>query len=61
MANGTAQVGTRIEEAIAVLFRPGQLVEVRGKKIGGGIASKYYYDHEHLAEVIAKADASEKI
>lgn len=61
MANGTAQVGTtRIEEAIGVLFRPGQLVEVRGKKIGGGIASKYYYDHEHMSEVIAKADASEK-
>ena len=60
MASDAAQVGTKIEQAISVLFKPGQLVEVRGKKIGGGIASKYYTDHEHMAEVIAKADASEK-
>ena len=54
------QVGTKLEHAISVLFKPGQLVEVRGKKIGSGIASKYYTDHGYMARVIEKANSSEK-
>jgi hypothetical protein len=54
------EVGTKLEQAISVLFKPGQLVEVRGKKIGGGIASKYYTDHEHMVCVIEKANSTEK-
>jgi hypothetical protein len=54
------EVGTRIEQAIKVLFRPGALVELRGKQIKGDLASSYFTDHERMARVIEKANRAEK-
>jgi hypothetical protein len=54
------QVGTKIEQAISVLFRPGALVELRGKQIRGGMASNYFIDHERMARVIDRANNAEK-
>jgi hypothetical protein len=49
-----------ILRAADVLFGPGQLVEVRLKGRDGHIASRYYKDHDKMAAVLAKEDASEK-
>jgi len=49
-----------ILRAANVLFEPGQLVEVRLKGRDGHIASRYYKDHDKMAAVLAKEDASEK-
>ena len=49
-----------ILRAANVLFEPRQLVEVRLKGRDGHIASRYYKDHEKMAAVLAKEDASEK-
>ena len=48
-----------ILRAANLLFEPGQLVEVRLKGRDGHIASRYYKDHEKMAAVLAKEDASE--
>lgn len=60
MASDGAQVGTKIEQAIRVLFRPGALVEVRGRQIGGNMASSYFINHGRMARVIEKANNTEK-
>jgi hypothetical protein len=49
-----------ITKAIDLLFEPGEIVEVRGKKLDGNIRSKYYIDHERMAQVLARADESGK-
>jgi hypothetical protein len=49
-----------IMRAADVLFEPRQLVEVRLKGRDGHIASRYYKDHEKMAAVLAKEDASER-
>jgi hypothetical protein len=56
-----ASVSKRDEilRAANVLFEPGQLVEVRLKGRDGHIASRYYKDHQKMAAVLAKEDASE--
>jgi len=55
-----AQTETALEQAIRILFRPGDLVEVRGKLLTGTCRSKFYSDHKRLARVIEKANASGK-
>jgi hypothetical protein len=35
-----------IKRAVAMLFQPGQLVEIRGKFPEGGLASMYFTDLE---------------
>src|SRR5208282_3695330 len=45
-----------IIKAVKLLFQPGQLVEIRGKRLDGGMASAYYTDHERMARVLAKND-----
>jgi hypothetical protein len=56
----TTQTETALEKAIRILFQPGDLVEVRGKLLTGKCRSKFYSDHQLLAAVIEKANASEK-
>lgn len=46
-----------IKFGISILFRPGQIVEIRGKKIDGTMVSEYFSDHEKLAQVLASVDA----
>jgi hypothetical protein len=59
-ADEAAEGETKIEQAIRVLFRPGALVEVRGRQISGDMASSYFTDHERMARVIEKANNAEK-
>lgn len=51
---------TALKQAIRILFCPGDLVEVRGKLRTGTCRSKFCSDHRLLADVIEKANASEK-
>src|ERR1700722_13269381 len=44
-----------IEDAIRILFEPGQVVEVRAPKAGKyGTISGYFSDHQKLAEKLEK-------
>jgi len=54
------EMGTKIEQAIRVLFGHGALVEVRGKQIKGDLASSYFTDHERMARVIDRQNKTEK-
>jgi hypothetical protein len=60
--NATRPMGKqeKILRAANLLFEPGQVVEVRLKGRDGHIASRYYKDHEKMATVLAKEDASER-
>jgi hypothetical protein len=54
-----SNIHDQIFRAANLLFEPGQLVEVRLKGRDGRIASRYFKDHEKMAAVLAKEDASE--
>jgi hypothetical protein len=45
-----------IVTGIKLLFKPGQLVEIRGKRLDGTIFSKFFTDHERMARVLTKVD-----
>jgi hypothetical protein len=48
-----------ILKAVHVLFEPGQLFELRFKGRDGHITSRYYKDHEKMAAILAKENASD--
>ena len=58
-AADTIQTETALERAIRILFQPGDLVEVRAKLLTGKCRSKFYSDHQRLARVIEKANATQ--
>ncbi len=45
-----------IVTGIKLLFKPGQLVEIRGKRLDGTIFSKFFTDHDRMARVLSKVD-----
>jgi hypothetical protein len=48
----------QIQQAINVLFQPGQAINVRGLKSSGQMSSKLYTDHEYASKVIDGADGN---
>lgn len=61
MASDGAQVGTRIEQAIAVLFDPGQLVELRVRLRSGYWRGFYFTDHERMGTTVHDLDHDERV
>lgn len=57
MSNPSADLA-EIQRGICVLFRPGDVVEVRIPKTRSGVVAGYFDDHEALAKAIFHADAS---
>lgn len=45
-----------IRSAIGILFKPGQLVEIRGKSRKGQVSRQYFTNHVEMARFIAKAN-----
>jgi hypothetical protein len=47
-----------IIQGIKLLFRPGQLVEIRGKRLDGSIVSMFFTDHDLMTRLLAELDDS---
>ena len=53
------EVTTEIQQAVEILFEPGQLVELRGKDHDGRMYSAYYRNLEKLARVLERNNHNE--
>jgi hypothetical protein len=50
-----------VQRGIRLLFKPGQLVELRAKTASMGWRGFYFTDHDRMAEVVAKLDGDSRI
>jgi hypothetical protein len=50
-----------VQRGIRLLFKPGQLVELRAKTASIGWRGFYFTDHDRMAEVVAKLDGDSRI
>src|ERR1017187_1227172 len=50
-----------IRLGISLLFKPGQLVELRVRTSGAGWRGFYFEDHDRLAETVARLDEDPRV